>query len=163
MVAAALAGCSKVEECEQRQLLSEAIAPTKTQVAFLYSNVCAAGLVTSASVTAEIRSFGAKPEGSPGDSVVFGMEDFGPISRQALQLHWQNATTLQITVPNEAFIGTQLTSFKGVSIRYVYVPDEPVIRDCLHKWLGTASAGNVSHWPAAKAECVRNHGTKSGA
>src|SRR2546426_6224240 len=51
-----IAGCSSApEECEVRDLLSEVTSPDSRWSASLYSNVCAAGLVTVASVTAELR------------------------------------------------------------------------------------------------------------
>ena len=45
----------------------------------------AAGLVTVASVTAELRPAHSKATGYPGEGVVFGMDDFGPTSRSTLK------------------------------------------------------------------------------
>ncbi len=139
----AVAGCrSQPEACEVRDLLSEVTSPDSRWIASLYSNVCAAGLVTSLSVTAELRPANSKARGYPGEGVVFGMDDFGPASRSALRLHWLNANTLRIVTPNEAFIGTQLSSYRGVAVNYTYEPDDPVVRQCLKDWLSDASKLN---------------------
>src|SRR2546421_11055946 len=103
----AVAGCrSEPEACEFRDLLSQVMSPDSRWSASLYSNVCAAGLVTVASVTAELRPAHSKTTGYPGEGVVFGMDDFGPTSRSTLRLHWLNAHTLRIVTPNDALEST---------------------------------------------------------
>ena len=115
----AIAGCnSEPRDCEVRDLLTEVMSPDSRWTASLYSNVCAAGLVTSPSVTAELRPAHSKATGYPGEGVVFGMDDFGPTSRLALRLQWLNAHTLRIVIPNHASIGTQLSSYRGVVVTY---------------------------------------------
>jgi hypothetical protein len=115
----AIAGCSsQPEDCEVRDLLSEVTSPDSRWSASLYSNICAAGLVTIPSVTAELRPAHSKATGYPGEGVVFGMDDFGPTARSGLRLNWLNANTLRIVTPDDASIGTQLTSYRGVVITY---------------------------------------------
>jgi len=153
----AIAGCSsKPEDCEVRDLLSEVTSPDSGWSASLYSNVCAAGLVTVPSDTAELRPVHGKATGYPGEGVVFGMDDFGPPSRSTLRLHWLNANTLRIVTPNDAFIGTQLSSYRGVVVTYTYEPDDPVVRQCLKDWLSATSNLNKSltTWPDAKQRCT---------
>ena len=70
---------------------------------------------------------------------MLGMDDFGPTSRSGLRLNWLNANTLRIVTPNEAFIGTQLSSYRGVVVTYTYEPDDPVVRQCLKDWLRDTS------------------------
>jgi hypothetical protein len=136
----AFAGCgSEREDCEVRDLLSEVTSPDSRWMASLYSNVCAAGFVTSPSVTVELRPANRKATGYPEEGVVFGMDDFGPTSRSGLRLNWLNANTLRIVTPNEAFIGTQLSSYRGVVVNYTYEPDDPVVRQCLKDWLSDTS------------------------
>src|SRR5438309_3732787 len=135
-----IAGCSsQPEDCEVRDLLSEVTSPDSRWSASLYANVCAAGLVTIASVTAELRPAHSKATEYPGEGVVFGMDDFGPTSRSTLRLHWLNAHTLRIVTSNEAFIGTQLSSYRDVVVTYTYEPDDPVVRQCLKDWLSETS------------------------
>ena len=134
------AGCSsQPEDCEVRDLLSEVTSPDSRWSASLYANVCAAGLVTVPSVTVELRPAHSKATGYPGEGVVLGMDDFGPTSRSGLRLNWLNANTLRIVTPNEAFIGTQLSSYRGVVVTYTYEPDDPVVRQCLKDWLRDTS------------------------
>ena len=155
------AGCSsQPEDCEVRDLLSEVTSPDSRWSASLYANVCAAGLVTIASVTAELRPAHSKATEYPGEGVVFGMDDFGPTSRSTLRLHWLNAHTLRIVTPNDAFIGTQLSSYRGVVVTYTYEPDDPVVRQCLKDWLSETSKLNkpLMTWPEAKQRCLnRSH------
>jgi hypothetical protein len=158
----AIASCSgQPEACEVRDLLSEVTSPDSSWSASLYSNVCAAGLVTVPSVTAELRPAHSKATGYPDEGVVFGMDDFGPTSRSALRLHWLNAHTLRIVTPNEASIGTQLSSYRGVVISYVYEPDDPVVRQCLKDWSSDISRLDKSlmTWPEAKQRCVNRRRT----
>jgi len=157
-----IASCSRQPEaCEVRDLLSEITSPDSRWSASLYSNVCAAGLVTVPSVTAELRPVNSKATGYPGEGVVFGMDDFGPTSRSTLRLHWLNAHTLRIVTPNEAFIGTQLSSYRGVVITYTYEPDDPVVRQCLKDWLSEISNLNKPSmtWPEAKQRCLNRRRT----
>jgi len=152
-----IAGCSsKPEDCEVRDLLSEVTSPDSSWIASLYSNACAAGFVTSPSVTAELRPAHSKATGYPGEGVVFGMDDFGPTSRSGVRLHWLNANTLRIVTPNEAFIGTQLSSYRGVVVKYAYEPDDPVVRQCLKDWLSEISNLNkpLMTWPEARQRCT---------
>ena len=155
------AGCSsQPEDCEVRDLLSEVTSPDSRWSASLYANVCAAGLVTVPSVTVELRPAHSKATGYPGEGVVFGMDDFGPTSRSTLRLHWLNAKTLRIVTPNDAFIGTQLSSYRGVVVTYTYEPDDPVVRQCLKDWLSEISKLNkpLMTWPEAKQRCLnRSH------
>ena len=158
-----IAGCSsEPEDCEVRDLLSEVTSPDSRWSASLYANVCAAGLVTIASVTAELRPAHSKATGYPGEGVVFGMDDFGPTSRSALKLHWLNANTLRIVTPNDAFIGTQLSSYRGVLVNYTYEPDDPVVRQCLKDWLSDASKLNkpLIAWGEAKQRCLNGGRTQ---
>ena len=153
----AIAGCSgQPEDCEVRDLLSEVTSPDSRWSASLYANVCAAGLVTIASVTAELRPAHSKATGYPGEGVVFGMDDFGPTFRSGLRLHWLNANTLRIVTPNEASFGTQLSSYRGVVISYVYEPDDPAVRQCLKDWLSDISRLDkpLMTWPEAKQRCL---------
>jgi hypothetical protein len=89
------------------------------------------------------------------------MDDFGPLSRSALSLHWLNANTLRIVTPNEAFIGTQLSSYRGVVVKYAYEPDDPVVRQCLKDWLSEISNLNkpLMTWPEAKQRCLNRDRT----
>jgi len=159
----AIAGCSsQPEDCEVRDLISEVTSPDSRWSASLYSNVCAAGLVTTPSVTVELRPATSKATGYPDEGVVFGMDDFGPTSRSALRLHWLNAHTLRIVTPNEASIGTQLSSYRGVVISYVYEPDDPVVRQCLKDWLSDISRLDkpLMTWPEAKQRCLNRRRTR---
>jgi len=159
----AIAGCSsEPEDCEVRDLLSEVTSPDSTWSASLYSNICAAGLVTIPSVTAELRPAHSKARGYPGEGVVFGMDDFGPTSRSGLRLNWLNANTLRIVTPNEAFIGRQLSSYRGVAVNYTYEPDDPVVRQCLKNWLSDTSKLNkpLMTWPEAKRRCLNRGRTQ---
>jgi hypothetical protein len=154
----AIAGCSsQPEDCEVRDLLSEVTSPDSRWSASLYANVCGAGFVTSPSVTVELRPANSKATGYAGEGVVFGMDDFGPTSRSGLRLHWLNANTLRIVTPNEAFIGTQLSSYRGVVVSYIYEPDDPVVRQCLKNWLSDMSNLNkpLMTWPEAKQRCLK--------
>jgi hypothetical protein len=159
----AIAGCSsQPEDCEVRDLISEVTSPDSRWSASLYSNVCAAGLVTSPSVTVELRPANSKATGYPGEGVVFGMDDFGPPSRSTPKVHWLNANTLRIVTPNEAFIGTQLSSYRGVVVDYTYEPDDPVVRQCLKDWLHDTSKLNkpLMTWPEAKQRCLNRGRTQ---
>jgi len=158
-----IAGCnSEPRDCEVRDLLTEVMSPDSRWTASLYSNVCAAGLITSPSVTAELRPANSKATGYPGEGVVFGMDDFGPSSRSALNLHWLNAHALRIVAPNEAFIGTQLSSYRGVVINYIFEPDDPAVRQCLRAWLSDTSKLNkpLLTWPEAKQSCLNRGRTQ---
>src|SRR3989442_969457 len=158
----AVAGCrSQPEACEVRDLLSEVTSPDSRWNASLYSNVCAAGLVTVPSVTAELRPAHSKATGYPGEGVLFGMDDFGPASRSALGLHWLNAHTLRIVIPNDASIGTQLSSYRGFLITYTYERDDLVVRKCLKNWLSETSKLNkpLMTWPEAKQRCLNRRRT----
>jgi hypothetical protein len=159
VLAGSVAGCGRAADCEGRDLLAEAASPDGKRVASLYSNVCAAGMVTSTSVTAEVRAAGRRPPVNPGPGVVFGMEDFGPSSRADLKLEWKSADQLLVTVPNEAWIGTQLAEFDGVAVAYRYQPDDPASRRCLKEWLASSSLDKPTNWPAAKAKCLGARGT----
>jgi len=157
-----IASCSgQPEDCEVRDLLSEVTSPDSTWSASLYANVCAAGLVTVPSVTAELRPAHSKATGYPGEGVVFGMDDFGPTSRSALRLDWLNAHTLRIVTPSDASIGTQLSSYRGVAVNYTYEPDDPVVRQCLKNWLSDTSKLNkpLMTWPEAKQRCLHRRQT----
>jgi hypothetical protein len=97
-----IAGCGKPSTCEIREQLSEVASPSKSHLASIYSNVCAAGFVTYTSVTVEIHPTAEPAQLGPGQRVVFGMEDFGATSRAALRTNWLSEQALRITVPNEA-------------------------------------------------------------
>jgi hypothetical protein len=153
IVAVCAANCGKPADCEARDLLAQAQSPDSRWTAALYSNVCAAGTVTSASVTAEIRPAGSTALGYPDNGVIFGMEDFGAASRQPLKIEWVDPSTVRITLPNEALIGRQLSNFDGITISYAYEPDDLAVRKCLNEWLHDPSASKPLRWPDAKAKC----------
>src|SRR2546425_11453184 len=74
----AIAGCSsEPEDCEGRDLLYEVTSPDSRWRASLYSNVCAAGLVTETSVTAGLRPTNSKARGHPAEGVEIGMDYVG--------------------------------------------------------------------------------------
>jgi hypothetical protein len=120
--------------CEQRKELMRAPSPDGAWVASFYYNVCSdGGFVTSYSDTVELARPNDPPTPGPTRGLVFGMDhDRDDVPRG---LTWTAPRRLAITIPNEAWIGGQNTSYRDVTIFYTYVPDDPVERACRNEWL----------------------------
>jgi len=109
--AAVLAWCSSSNamgflfcppNCEQRQVLSQAISPDGAWVATLYNNICSDGaFVTTIGDTVEITrpNEPATPMPAAG-STVFGMADPPYGVPKPLAVRWTAQRSLEITIPN---------------------------------------------------------------
>jgi hypothetical protein len=71
------------------------------------------------------------------------------------------AGSLQVTIPNDAWIGEQRSEFADVTISYKFVPDDPVERAC-RAHLRSGSIDEQQKWgPAYVAKCRAEGGAKS--
>jgi hypothetical protein len=118
------------EDCELHEALSRATSPDGAWVAIFFDNVCAAGWVTNAFSSVEIMRPDETNSRDPSIArTVFEMDDFA--DRKIAAVTWTGSRTLQVTIPNDAWVDAQETAFGDVTISYKYVPDDPAERMCL--------------------------------
>src|SRR5258708_40091887 len=121
--------------CEQRQVLSQAMSPDGAWVATLYNNICSDGaFVTTISDSVEVtrRNEPATPMPVAGRTV-FGMDDHPDGVPKPLAVRWTAQRGLEITIPNDALAGNQEVAFADITISYKYIPDDPAERAGLKK------------------------------
>jgi hypothetical protein len=135
---AVLASCSN---CEQRQVLSQAISPDGAWVATIYNSVCSDGVfVTTITDTVEMTrpNDPATPMPAAGRTV-FSMDDHPYGVPKPLAARWTAQRSLEVTIPNYALLGIHLVgkqegAFADITISYKFIPDDPAERACLKKW-----------------------------
>jgi hypothetical protein len=116
--------------CEQRKELASAVSPDGAWVASITDNICSDGLfVTTYTDEVELRRSDEPMAPFPSRQGVFALDNAGS-PREPLAVTWLGPRSLEITIPNEAWIGRQETGFRGVTISYRYVPDDPLQRAC---------------------------------
>jgi hypothetical protein len=122
--------------CEQRQVLSQAMSPDGAWVATLYNNICSDGaFVTEISDSVEVTRPNEPATPMPvAGRTVFGMDDRPFDVPKPLAVRWTAQRSLEITIPNDALVGKQEVAFADITISYKYVPDDPAERACLKKW-----------------------------
>jgi hypothetical protein len=126
-----------------RAVLAQATSPNGAWVATIYNNVCRDGaFVTTVSDTVEITRSGQEASPVP-IGVVFGMDDLPYGAEKPLAVNWLGPQSLQITIPNDAWAGSQRSAFADVAISYKYVPDDPIERACLKQWRSLPTDGMV--------------------
>jgi hypothetical protein len=120
--------------CEQRKELASATSPDGAWVASITDNVCSDGLfVTTYTDEVELRRPDEPMEPEPSPRAVFALDNVHS-KRDVLAVTWLEPRSLEISIPNEAWIGVQQTTYRDVRITYKYVPDDPVQRACLGHW-----------------------------
>jgi hypothetical protein len=62
------------------------------------------------------------------------MDSDGVGAHAPLTATWTAPRGLEITLPNDASVGTQKQAFGDIAISYRYIPDDPLERACLRKW-----------------------------
>jgi hypothetical protein len=98
--------------CEQRQVFAEATSPDGSWIARFYQNVCGGGLAgTYIDDTVEITRPGEVGRPAPSDGVVFEMMDVFYDRPKPMGLKWLTAREIEVTIPNDAWAGTQQSSF----------------------------------------------------
>lgn len=129
--------------CEERKTLARATSSDGAWAATVYENVCSdGGFVTIASNTVEITPPNQKTSPFPSDdTMVFGTG--GDPVQGPMALRWTGPKNLEITLPNDAWIGRQKSSFADLTISYKYVPDDPAERACLKQWRSLPSDEEV--------------------
>jgi hypothetical protein len=121
--------------CEQRQVFAEAISPDGAWVARFYQNVCGGGFGTTyVDDTVEVTRHDEAAHPVPTVGVVFEMKDYFYDQPKPMALRWPNAREIEVTIPNDAWAGTQQSNFDNLVISYRYVPDDPIERACLKQW-----------------------------
>jgi hypothetical protein len=115
-----------VADCELHEPRSRATSPDGKWVATFFDNVCGAGFVTIVFSSVELAPANEMNSRNPSTPNVFEMDDFADPKIAAVT--WTGPRALQITVPNNAWIDEQESTFAGVTISYKYVPDDPIER-----------------------------------
>ena len=134
--------------CEQRQAFTEAASPDGSWIARAYENVCGGGFGTTyVDDTVEI----ARPDGpghpEPTDGVVFQME-YSYNRPRPIALKWLNERQIEVTIPNDAWAGTQQLAFADIIISYRYIGDDPVERACIKQWRAAYRRNGTSEFVA---------------
>jgi hypothetical protein len=119
--------------CELRKELARTPSPDGAWIASIYSNICSdGGLTTWYFDTVELARPHDPPTPEPSRGKVFGM-DHGR-DEDIREVNWTGPRTLEVTIPNASLIGTQRSDYRGVTISYKYVPDDPIERACWNQW-----------------------------
>jgi hypothetical protein len=121
--------------CEQRQVFAEAVSPDGSWVARFYQNVCGGGFGTTyIDDTVEVARPNEAAHPVPTVGVVFEMQDHFYDQPKPMALRWLSAREIEVTIPNDAWAGTQQSTFGDLVISYRYTPDDPIERTCLKQW-----------------------------
>jgi hypothetical protein len=120
------------KDCELHEALSRGASPDGTWVAIFFDNVCAAGFVTIAFSSVELMRPNETNSRNPSTArTVFSMDGF--VDPKVAAVTWTGPRTLQVTISNDAWVGTQESAFADVTISYKYMPDDPIERACLNR------------------------------
>jgi len=120
--------------CE-RQVFAEAVSPDGSWIARFYENVCGGGLGTTyVGETVEVARPDEDAHPLPTVGVVFEMEHKFDDQPKSRTLNWLSSREIEVTIPNDAWAGTQRSAFADLIISYKYVGDDPVERACLREW-----------------------------
>lgn len=131
MMSLPMTSCASAD-CELHNALSRAPSPDGKWVATFFDNVCGAGFVTNSFSSVELTLPNEPNSRDPSDvRTVFAMDDL--VDPKIAAVTWTGSRTLQVTIPNDAWIGEQKSTFADVAISYKYVPDDPIERECLNR------------------------------
>lgn len=148
--------------------MARAPSPDGLWIAAVYdSSWTDGGFVTTFTETVEIARPDEKASSCPSAGTVFAMDAIDP--HEPIALIWTGPRSLEITIPNDADVGTQTSAFEDLGISYKYVPDDPIERACWKQWrsLPSEEVVRLMSGPAAAenfdmffAKCHAEAGTR---
>jgi len=119
-------------DCELHEALSRATSSDGKWVAIFFDNVCGGGFVTTSFSSVELIRPNDMNLTNPSDGrTVFAMEDL--VDPKIAAVTWVGPRNLQLTIPNDAWIDEQESTFADVTISYRHVPDDAIGRECLNR------------------------------
>jgi hypothetical protein len=145
LISCVLQGCGT--ECQNIWHSEETTSPDGKWIADIRQYICNAGLGSAQEENVELRL------ANNHRSRVTVLSPSGQWGKpEEVTLRWLSASVLEVTVPNRTSFGTQVSLYRGVTIRVRYKNDDPADRANWLSWVKRNSewANSASHEPQPK-------------